>query len=71
MLKTGAKGRGVWFQETNEEGPIPWANKENLCFMAEQVSHHPPSKFLKFEFSPTAHARNNVHNMCVMQSVCD
>ncbi|XP_076440385.1 oxysterol-binding protein-related protein 9-like isoform X2 [Babylonia areolata] len=28
--------------EVNKEGPIPTASKENLCFVAEQVSHHPP-----------------------------
>ncbi|XP_059151876.1 oxysterol-binding protein-related protein 9-like isoform X2 [Physella acuta] len=24
------------------DGPIPWASKDNLVFIAEQVSHHPP-----------------------------
>jgi hypothetical protein len=23
-------------------GPIPWAKTNNLTFIAEQVSHHPP-----------------------------
>lgn len=25
-----------------EDGPVPWATTNNLCFIAEQVSHHPP-----------------------------
>jgi len=25
------------------DGPIPWTTKNNLAFIAEQVSHHPPS----------------------------
>ncbi|PVD23588.1 hypothetical protein C0Q70_16860 [Pomacea canaliculata] len=29
-------------QEKVDDGPIPWGTKENLCFVAEQVSHHPP-----------------------------
>ncbi|KAK8395615.1 hypothetical protein O3P69_005608 [Scylla paramamosain] len=24
------------------DGPIPWGTSNNLCFVAEQVSHHPP-----------------------------
>lgn len=24
------------------DGPVPWANKDQLTFIAEQVSHHPP-----------------------------
>ncbi|KAK7503994.1 hypothetical protein BaRGS_00004726 [Batillaria attramentaria] len=28
--------------ETVPGGPIPWGTQENLCFIAEQVSHHPP-----------------------------
>ncbi|XP_076338053.1 oxysterol-binding protein-related protein 9 isoform X1 [Tachypleus tridentatus] len=33
------------FRNTQEyvvDGPIPWATKQNLTFIAEQVSHHPP-----------------------------
>ncbi|EDO36148.1 predicted protein [Nematostella vectensis] len=29
-------------QESLEEGPVPWAAKEDVTFIAEQVSHHPP-----------------------------
>ncbi|XP_042214451.1 oxysterol-binding protein-related protein 9-like isoform X2 [Homarus americanus] len=25
-----------------QDGPIPWAKNNQLCFVAEQVSHHPP-----------------------------
>ncbi|KAL8584605.1 hypothetical protein ACOMHN_002335 [Nucella lapillus] len=28
--------------EPSAEGPIPEASRDNLCFVAEQVSHHPP-----------------------------
>lgn len=27
-----------------KDGPVPWATREHLTFVAEQVSHHPPSK---------------------------
>lgn len=35
--------------ETSDEsnatdGPIPWCKRNQLTFIAEQVSHHPPSK---------------------------
>lgn len=26
------------------DGPVPWCKKNQLSFIAEQVSHHPPSK---------------------------
>ncbi len=26
------------------DGPIPWATRNQVSFVAEQVSHHPPSK---------------------------
>ncbi|KAL4236704.1 Oxysterol-binding protein-related protein 9 [Mactra antiquata] len=29
-------------EELNEDGPVPWATSNSLCFIAEQVSHHPP-----------------------------
>ncbi|XP_056388231.1 oxysterol-binding protein-related protein 9 isoform X5 [Hyla sarda] len=28
--------------ETVSEGPVPWASKNNVTFVSEQVSHHPP-----------------------------
>ncbi|KAH9523689.1 Oxysterol-binding protein- protein 9 [Bulinus truncatus] len=28
--------------EPASDGPIPWASKDNVTFIAEQVSHHPP-----------------------------
>lgn len=28
------------------DGPVPWANRDQLTFIAEQVSHHPPSSFI-------------------------
>lgn len=29
---------------SQEEKPLPWTNPDQLVFLAEQVSHHPPSK---------------------------
>jgi len=26
------------------DGPVPWCRSNQLTFIAEQVSHHPPSK---------------------------
>lgn len=26
------------------DGPIPWCRRDQLTFIAEQVSHHPPSE---------------------------
>lgn len=31
-------------EETVPEGPVPWCKKNQLTFVAEQVSHHPPSE---------------------------
>ncbi|KAF6734852.1 Oxysterol-binding protein-related protein 9 [Oryzias melastigma] len=28
--------------ETVSDGPVPWASTNSVCFVAEQVSHHPP-----------------------------
>lgn len=30
--------------EAVSDGPVPWCHKDQLTFVAEQVSHHPPSK---------------------------
>lgn len=30
--------------ENEEENPLPWTDPDQLIFLAEQVSHHPPSK---------------------------
>lgn len=30
--------------EPLSNGPVPWCNRDQLVFVAEQVSHHPPSK---------------------------
>uniref|UniRef100_A0A667WRN1 Oxysterol-binding protein n=1 Tax=Myripristis murdjan TaxID=586833 RepID=A0A667WRN1_9TELE len=29
-------------EETVSEGPVPWSSPNSVCFVAEQVSHHPP-----------------------------
>lgn len=29
-------------KELVNDGPVPWANRDQLTFIAEQVSHHPP-----------------------------
>lgn len=26
-----------------KDGPVPWCRRDQLTFLAEQVSHHPPS----------------------------
>lgn len=33
-------------QETVSEGPVPLCSANSVSFVAEQVSHHPPSKYL-------------------------
>ena len=38
LFQTGLK-------KTQEDGPVPWASEDDVAFLAEQVSHHPPSKF--------------------------
>lgn len=30
--------------EAVPDGPVPWCKSDQLTFVAEQVSHHPPSK---------------------------
>ena len=35
----------VCLQELVSEGPVPWVSKNSVTFVAEQVSHHPPSKW--------------------------
>lgn len=30
-------------EELAADGPVPWCRKDQLTFIAEQVSHHPPS----------------------------
>ena len=27
----------------SDSGPVPWSNSTDVAFIAEQVSHHPPS----------------------------
>jgi hypothetical protein len=34
------------FKNLVNDGPVPWASRDQLTFIAEQVSHHPPSKHL-------------------------
>lgn len=33
-----------------DDGPVPWCKRNQLSFIAEQVSHHPPSKLLYYFF---------------------
>lgn len=35
------------------DGPVPWCHGNQLTFIAEQVSHHPPSKFSENRFLPS------------------
>lgn len=32
---------------TVDDGPVPWCKRSQLTFVAEQVSHHPPSKYIQ------------------------
>lgn len=34
-----------------EENPLPWTDPDQLVFLAEQVSHHPPSKINKYMYT--------------------
>ena len=33
-----------WLQRSQKYGPVAWASEDDLTFVAEQVSHHPPSE---------------------------
>ena len=33
------------------DGPVPWCSRNQLTFISEQVSHHPPSKCTTFNNS--------------------
>lgn len=37
-------------QETVSDGPVPWSSANSVRFVAEQVSHHPPSECWTFFF---------------------
>lgn len=37
-------------EEEVTDGPVPWCKSNQLTFLAEQVSHHPPSEFFYFTF---------------------
>jgi hypothetical protein len=41
--ETAAAAATVTDDDTSNEGPVPWARRDQLTFIAEQVSHHPPS----------------------------
>lgn len=46
-----AEDAGSEPEEIVADGPVPWCKSNQLTFIAEQVSHHPPSKFVNsFEF---------------------
>lgn len=33
-----------------KEGPVPWCKSDQLTFVSEQVSHHPPSNTRHYSF---------------------
>lgn len=33
------------------DGPVPWCRRNQLTFLAEQVSHHPPSELIKYTYT--------------------
>lgn len=39
------------------DGPVPWCRENQLCFIAEQVSHHPPGKIYLRKFIPFCFAK--------------
>ena len=41
-------------QKLLESGPVPYASYDSVTFVAEQVSHHPPSMFLCQNTNPDA-----------------
>lgn len=49
----------VCLQELVSEGPVPWVSKNCVTFVAEQVSHHPPSK------SPSSSAPSTLKLFCL------
>lgn len=32
-------------EDCTKDGPVPWCRDNQLCFIAEQVSHHPPGSW--------------------------
>lgn len=40
-----AEDRNGPVEDTVVDGPVPWCKRNQLTFVAEQVSHHPPSKY--------------------------
>ncbi len=42
-LENGNVSTGDNIEPVNAEGPVPWCRTDQLVFIAEQVSHHPPS----------------------------
>lgn len=56
-------------QELALDGPVPWARKNQVAFIAEQVSHHPPSECPLFlqPLPPVCHF--NSSSPCVFQSL--
>ncbi len=48
---------GCWWDVNDEatsttavsDGPVPWCHTQQLTFIAEQVSHHPPGTLLSFQ----------------------
>lgn len=55
--------------EINKDGPVPWCNNSTLVFIAEQVSHHPPSVYalVKFKlifrmYEASERGRRNLNN---------
>lgn len=46
-------------------GPIPWASYSSACYIAEQVSHHPPGAAPTHASSTTyTHTETFIHTHC-------
>ena len=44
QLESSLSADDVINRNVNQSGPVPWATENDATFVAEQVSHHPPSK---------------------------
>lgn len=42
-------GQSADEEQQTTEGPVPWASDNHVTFIAEQTSHHPPSKKQTFD----------------------
>jgi hypothetical protein len=51
MIFTFAESKDSEKSKVINDGPVPWCKEDQLTFVSEQVSHHPPSEIFHFPFS--------------------